>query len=113
MPRGVPRMERRLAAVLAADVASYSRLMGIDEVGTLNVLLRMVRTRLQPGEAPLAQPLDHGALRYRDGKAALDLAAQVNAAPADDLMDLGIRAVEHPLAHFAHLRLGQLARCAR
>jgi adenylate cyclase len=28
-------MERRLAAVLAADMAGYSRLMGIDEVGTL------------------------------------------------------------------------------
>jgi TolB-like protein/class 3 adenylate cyclase/tetratricopeptide (TPR) repeat protein len=29
------RMERRLAAVLAADVAGYSRLMGADEEGTL------------------------------------------------------------------------------
>ena len=32
------RVERRLAAVLAADVASYSRLMGADEVGTLSAL---------------------------------------------------------------------------
>ena len=31
-------VERRLAAVLAADVAGYSRLMGADEVGTLSVL---------------------------------------------------------------------------
>jgi len=29
------RVERRLAAVLAADVAGYSRLRGINEVGTL------------------------------------------------------------------------------
>jgi adenylate cyclase len=29
------RVERRLAAVLAADVAGYSRLMGNDELGTL------------------------------------------------------------------------------
>lgn len=29
------RVERRLAAVLAADVAGYSRLMGVDEEGTL------------------------------------------------------------------------------
>jgi len=29
------RMERRLAAILAADVAGYSRLMGADEEGTL------------------------------------------------------------------------------
>ena len=30
-----PKPERRLAAVLAADVAGYSRLVGADEVGTL------------------------------------------------------------------------------
>src|SRR5215472_8291843 len=29
------RAERRLAAILAADVAGYSRLMGADEEGTL------------------------------------------------------------------------------
>jgi len=32
------RVERRLAAILAADVAGYSRMMGADEVGTLNLL---------------------------------------------------------------------------
>jgi adenylate cyclase len=32
------RAERRLAAVLAADIAGYSRLMGIDEEGTLRAL---------------------------------------------------------------------------
>jgi len=31
-------MERRLAAILAADVAGYGRLMGVDEEGTLNAL---------------------------------------------------------------------------
>jgi len=29
-----PPVERRLAAILAADVAGYSRLMGADEEGT-------------------------------------------------------------------------------
>ena len=29
------RVQRRLAAILAADVVGYSRLMGEDEVGTL------------------------------------------------------------------------------
>jgi len=29
-----PRIERRLAAILAADVVGYSRLMGADELGT-------------------------------------------------------------------------------
>jgi len=32
------RIQRRLAAILAADVVSYSRLMGDDEVGTLSAL---------------------------------------------------------------------------
>ena len=32
------RVERRLSAILAADVAGYSRLMGIDEVGTARSL---------------------------------------------------------------------------
>jgi adenylate cyclase len=41
-------MERRLAAVLAADVASYSRLMGVDEVGTLNALKEHRRERIDP-----------------------------------------------------------------
>jgi adenylate cyclase len=31
-------MERRLAAILAADVVGYSRLMGVDEAGTLSAL---------------------------------------------------------------------------
>jgi class 3 adenylate cyclase len=31
----VARVDRRLAAILAADVAGYSRLMGADEEGTL------------------------------------------------------------------------------
>jgi class 3 adenylate cyclase len=31
------RVERRLAAILAADVAGYSRLMGLDEVGTARI----------------------------------------------------------------------------
>src|SRR5882724_12890003 len=31
---GQSRIERRLTAILAADIAGYSRLMGVDEVGT-------------------------------------------------------------------------------
>ena len=31
-------MERRLSAVMAADVVGYSRLMGTNEVGTLTSL---------------------------------------------------------------------------
>ena len=32
-------MERRLAAIFAADVAGYSRLIGVDEEGTLERLM--------------------------------------------------------------------------
>ena len=32
------RIERRLAAILAADIAGYSRLMGADEAGTARAL---------------------------------------------------------------------------
>jgi class 3 adenylate cyclase len=39
------RVERRLAAILAADVVGYSRLMGEDEAGTL-ARLRAVRKEL-------------------------------------------------------------------
>ncbi|MET3838349.1 adenylate/guanylate cyclase domain-containing protein [Bradyrhizobium sp. OAE829] len=35
-----PRVNRKLSAVLAADVVGYSRLMGADEVGTLAALKR-------------------------------------------------------------------------
>ena len=42
------RVERRLAAVLAADVAGYSRLMGSDEEGTLAVLKACRRELIDP-----------------------------------------------------------------
>jgi class 3 adenylate cyclase len=35
---GQGRIERRLAAILAADVAGYSRLMGVDEASTARAL---------------------------------------------------------------------------
>ena len=41
-------MERRLAAVLAADVAGYSRLMGIDEEGTLARLKTVSKILVDP-----------------------------------------------------------------
>src|SRR4051812_45464825 len=41
-------LERRLAAILAADVAGYSRMMGEDEVGTLGRLTTLRRDVLEP-----------------------------------------------------------------
>ena len=45
------RVERRLAAVLAADVAGYSRLMGIDEEGTLARLKAVRKGLIDPAIA--------------------------------------------------------------
>jgi adenylate cyclase len=45
------RVERRLAAILAADVAGYSRLMGADELGTLAALKARRRAVVDPAIA--------------------------------------------------------------
>ena len=45
------RVERRLAAILAADVVGYSRLMGADEAGTLAALKRHRETIFDPAVA--------------------------------------------------------------
>jgi DNA-binding NarL/FixJ family response regulator/class 3 adenylate cyclase len=42
------RLERRLAAILAADVAGYSRLIGNDEEGTHTALKRVLKSLVDP-----------------------------------------------------------------
>src|SRR6266404_2487703 len=42
------RVERKLAAILAADVAGYSRLMGVDEEGTFAALKALRRELADP-----------------------------------------------------------------
>ena len=44
-----PRAQRKLAAILAADVVGYSRLVGADEAGTL--------ARVKAHRKELAEPL--------------------------------------------------------
>jgi len=41
-------MERRLAAIVCADVAGYSRMMGADEEGTLAALKTIRREIIEP-----------------------------------------------------------------
>ena len=41
-------VERRLAAILAADLVGYSRLMGADELGTLRALKALLRDHVDP-----------------------------------------------------------------
>src|ERR671931_5371 len=47
-PKGPARVERRLAAILAADVAGYSRLIGADEEGTHQRLQAHLRELIDP-----------------------------------------------------------------
>src|SRR5215469_17420443 len=47
-PMAEERVERRLAAILCADVVEYSRLMGADEEGTLAVLKSDRRELIDP-----------------------------------------------------------------
>jgi adenylate cyclase len=48
MPEAEERVERRLTAILAADVVGYSRLMGVDDEGTLAALKGHRRELLDP-----------------------------------------------------------------
>jgi hypothetical protein len=41
-------LERRLAAILAADVVGYTRLMGADEAGTLRRVTELRQQVLEP-----------------------------------------------------------------
>jgi hypothetical protein len=50
--RGKELRERRLSAILAADVVGYSRLMGDDEEGTLAALMAHRNAVVDPAIAP-------------------------------------------------------------
>src|SRR5271170_5953319 len=60
------RVERRLAAILAADVAGYSRLMSNDEEGTLAALKACRRELIDPKmvehHGRIVKPTGDGAL---------------------------------------------------
>jgi class 3 adenylate cyclase len=68
-------MERRLAAILAADVVGYSRLMEQDEAGTLAALKARRKTELLADHPALTKDSLAAALAYaaaypRRGRAA-------------------------------------------
>ena len=48
------RVERRLAAILAADVARYSRFLGEDEAGTLARLVGSARAMCEVSDGLVA-----------------------------------------------------------
>ncbi len=57
-PPGQIRIERRLAAILAADVAGYSRLMGADEAGTARGASRASDCLRSDSEQPYRSDLE-------------------------------------------------------
>jgi len=59
-------VQRRLAAILAADVVGYSQLMGIDEIGTLARLKAHRRELVDPAVAA-----HHGRIGKTTGDGAL------------------------------------------
>src|SRR5215469_6676808 len=58
-----PRIERRLTAIMAVDVAGYSRLMGIDEVDEPEETMRKSRGNQPVSSASLTAPTKGGATR--------------------------------------------------
>src|SRR5271166_7190926 len=61
----------------------------------LQVLLRVVGSRLQPGHSKLAQPFAHGLLAHRHRPSRGDLFAKVDTAPTHHPVPLWIRPFEH------------------
>ncbi len=41
-------MERKLAAIIAADLVGYSRLMEADETGTLSAVSQVIKDTIEP-----------------------------------------------------------------
>ena len=65
-PQGRCAMERRLAAILAADGVGYSRLMGEDEAGTL-ARLEGLRAESQTLSSPVATSFERKGAVQRNG----------------------------------------------
>ena len=97
-------MERRLAAILAADVVGYSRLMGEDEAGTLTALKALRKELFAPKVAE-----HHGRIVKLMGDGALvEFASVVNAVTCAVAMQraLALRNSETPSDKRIELRIG-------
>lgn len=86
------RIQRRLAAILAADVAGYSRLMGQDEAGTLAALREIWSKRFNPAVAThrgrVVKMMGDGALvEFGSAVDAVDCALAIQRAMADHNSD--------------------------
>ena len=76
------RVERRLAAILAADVVGYSRLMEVDETGTLARLkahrLELVEPAIDKGKGRIIKTSGDGMLvEFQSVTGAIQCAAEI------------------------------------
>ncbi len=83
-----PDVERRLAAILSADVVGYSRLMGDDEAGTLGRLKAHRAEFMDPTIAAhggrIVKLMGDGALiEFASVVSAVDCAAEIQRGMAD------------------------------
>jgi len=83
-----PRAQRRLAAILAADVAGYSRLVGTDEAGTVAALRELWAKRFNPAVSQyrgrIVKMMGDGALvEFSSAVDAVDCAIAIQATMVD------------------------------
>jgi adenylate cyclase len=101
---GDKRVERRLAAILAADVVGYSRLVGIDEEGTLSALKALRKSLIDP------KVTEHrGRIVKNTGDGALvEFASAVDAVrcAVETQREMADRAVNTPEDHRIEFRIG-------
>ena len=74
---GEERLQRRLAAILSADVVGYSRLMGLDEAGTLSRLNALRRELIDPTIAAHAGRIDGALIEFASAVDAVTCAIEI------------------------------------
>ena len=98
------RVQRRLAAVLAADVVGYSRLMEQDEAGTLKAL----KTRRKEILVPLVARHQGHVFKLTGDGALVEFASAVNAVECAVALQRAMAAANEGLANYRRivLRIG-------
>ncbi|MFZ3235126.1 MAG: adenylate/guanylate cyclase domain-containing protein [Stellaceae bacterium] len=99
-----PRVERRLAAILAADVVGYSRLVGEDEEGTLD-RLRVLRRELAD---PMIKEHRGRIVRITGDGLLVEFASVVDAVrcAVDVQREMALRNAEEPADRRIEFRIG-------
>jgi adenylate cyclase len=95
----VAREQRKLAAILAADVVGYSRLMGRDESGTLARLREHRKERLEPALARY----DGRLVKLTGDGALVEFASAVDALSAAIEFQQAVADVNHERAESEHI----------